>query len=94
MKPYLRPISIHATLLVVLLAVAAAGCGPKPGYSTPAVSSPLGRHGECFACGKPIEEVRPEHLFTGRGQQCVVCDATCSTKAAQMMGVEFTLQPR
>lgn len=84
-----HPLIRIVTLVALSLSVTSiAGCGPKPGYSTPTVLSPLGRHGECFACQKPIESVGEQHLFTSRGAQCVVCDKACAVKAAQMMGVE------
>ena len=81
-------ISISMLVALFLAIASVAGCGPKPGYSVPAVLSPLGRHGECFACKKPIESVGEQHLFASRGAQCVVCDKACAAKAAQMMGVE------
>ena len=87
------PASILAAALLALAAGGLAGCGPKPGYSTPVVLSPLGRHGECFACQKPIESVQKEHLFTTRGAQCIVCDEACAAKAATMMGVEVNAAP-
>ena len=83
-------------LIATLLAgpsVVLAGCGPKPGYSTPTVLSPLSRRGECFACKKPIELVGEEHLFKSRGAQCIVCDKACAAKAAQMMGMEVGPAP-
>ena len=79
-------------LAAALLATAGSllvGCGPKPGYSTPTILSPLGRRGECFACKKPIESVKQEHLFTARAAQCVVCDHACAAKAAEMMGIDL-----
>ena len=89
-----RPARLYLVLLAVFAppACGLAGCAPKPGYSTPTVVSPLDRRGECFACKKPIEIVKPEHLFSGRGVQCVVCDAACARKAAEMMGVEYQPQ--
>lgn len=86
-------VSVLVTSLLVVAPVVLAGCGPKPGYSTPTVLSPLGRHGECFACKKPIESVAEEHLFRSRGAQCVVCDKACAAKAAEMMGVAVDTAP-
>jgi len=80
--------SIIAATLLAVASLSLTGCDPKPGYSTPTVLSPLGRHGECFACKKPIESVREEHLFTSRAAQCVVCDKACAAKAAEMMGID------
>lgn len=91
--PSQHRISILTLATVALAIVSIVGCGPKPGYSVPAVLSPLGRHGECFACKKPIETVGEEHIFSARGAQCVVCDTACAAKAAEMMGVDVGPAP-
>ncbi|NBW87865.1 MAG: hypothetical protein EBR23_13830 [Planctomycetia bacterium] len=85
--------SILIATLLAMTPIVLTGCGPKPGYSTPTVLSPLGRRGECFACKKPLESVGEEHLFKSRGAQCIVCDKACAAKAAQMMGMDVDAGP-
>ena len=75
----MRPFSFAYTFAsVTLTALLAGGCGEKPPYPTPQVTTAVGRSAVCEACGERIAEVSEENLTTIDGARFVVCDETCA----------------
>jgi len=54
------------------------GCGDKPAYPEPKVTSPFGSPSICAHCEKEIESVSENHLITINGVQYIVCDEECA----------------
>ena len=69
---------ICITLLMLLPALSAIGCGAKRGYPTAKPVTALGHPGECAYCHKKIDRVERENLVTFDAVEYIVCDQKCA----------------
>ncbi len=81
MRPFVFSRGFTSVTLMALLA----GCGERPPYPTPQVTTAVGRPAVCEACGERIAEVSEENLTTIDGARFVICDDTCREKQRHWM---------
>jgi hypothetical protein len=86
--------SASAMVVLLLITVFLAGCGPKVNYPKAKVTSPLNRPGVCAACRKKIESVAEKNVFVYANVQYVVCDEKCAAKMKKLVDSQNEDSPR